>query len=200
MASEMKEALKPIKGPVVLIGYSLGGALAYQIALELHKDGRSVVVVPIDTRIRALFTPRGMLYRRFRKLLYRRPKRLLQKLRRVDVSAENSKRDGDWLSNDPALAAFVEESRVAIRRYAPPVSDIPVVLVRTKMSQGVHKWIEASDWPSKSHGWKRISSVHKVVEAPGDHVTIIHKENVPALAQSLDIALSAAFAVVGSRR
>lgn len=200
LAHQMHQALEDTDGPIVLIGYSLGGAIAYQIAVELHAKGKDVAVVCIDTAVRSLRRKRGRFARGVRNLFYRTPRNVLASWRRSNRPMPQQSSDQVWQPREDKLKVFVEESRIAMRGYVPPKSDAPVVLIRAEAHRDWRNWIDGPFWPSTTHGWAKVAPVAGVVSGPGDHLTIISQGNVDALAIAVDQALRIAFERIPSAR
>ena len=196
LAARMRAPLDACDGPIVIVGYSIGGTFAYQIATELRARGKEVAVVCIDTRLRTLLRKRGRLARGFRNLLYRKPRRLLNRLRAWHRPAPPPL--PDWSPDDPDLKTFVTGCRESVRRYHPARSDVPVVMIRAQAHRDWRHWIDDKYWPSPTHGWSRVAPVAGIIPGPGDHLSIINPEHVDALAKSLDQALALALACLAA--
>jgi len=200
LAIPLRAALEEEKGPLVLIGYSFGGAIAYQMAAELRAQGRQVAVILIDTSIRSLRRRPRRFARGLRNLFYKKPRRILAKLRSGQHPQGQQGQQGAravWKPKDASVAEFVEESRRAMRIYAPPRSDVPIVLIRAASHYDWTLWLDGKFWPSPTHGWSRVAPVAGVVRGPGDHFKIIAPENTAALAMAMDDALVMAFSCTG---
>ncbi len=185
LAKDMVAPLQDNHDPIILIGYSIGGAVAYQIAQERHKHGLATAVILIDTRLNALRRKRGRVFRLLRKVLVstlRKLFRLKGKKRKQDV----------WIPDDPRLREFVDDSKTAIDAFQPNKSDTVIVLIRTKSYLTWKRWIQGRYWPSRTHGWSKIVPVVHVVHGPGDHLTIVKEDNRDALGVALDKALDIA--------
>ena len=185
LAKDMAAPLQDYHDPIILIGYSIGGAVAYQIAQERHKHGLATAVILIDTRLNALRRKRGRIFLLARRILVSTPRKLFR------LKGTKGKRDV-WTPDDPRLREFVEDSKTAIAAFQPHKSDTIVVLIRTKSYLTWKRWIRGQYWPSRTHGWSKVVPVVHVVHGPGDHLTIVNEDNRDALGLALDQALNIA--------
>lgn len=185
LSSEMAAHFDDVEGPIVLIGYSIGGTFAYHIATLLRQDGKDVSVVLIDTTINALRAKRGPFVRALQTVLLTWPRRLAGRPERKAAPL--------WQPDEPRLRNFTEECRVAMIGYRPPDSDVPVVMIRADVHRHWRRWLNGPFWPSRTHGWSRVAPVSGVVRCPGNHLTIIAPENLGALSKAADAALQLAY-------
>jgi len=192
LATRMRAPFDQIDSPIILVGYSIGGAFAYQIATDLRASGKDVAVVCIDTKLGRLLRKRGRLLRGFRYLLYRKPRMLLNMVREMKWPAPNPRPAPVWQPDDEDLQNFVQDCRRSVRRYRPPQSDVPVVLIRAQAHLQWRNWIDSPHWPLPDHGWAKVAPVAEVVPGPGDHLSIVYPEHLDDLAQSVDRALEIA--------
>ncbi len=195
LSAPLRAALAPEEDPLVLIGYSFGGAVAYQIAVDLRAQGRQVAVICIDTSVRSLRRRPKRLVRKLRNLFYKKPRKLLKKLRSSKHPQNTKNTPAGWQPEDENVRAFMEESRHAMRLYAPPRTDVPVVLIRAAAHYDWKQWLDGNFWPSPTHGWSRVAPIAGVVRGPGDHLSIIAPRNIRALGKAMDEALAKAFAL-----
>lgn len=187
LADDMVGALENIEGPVVFVGYSMGGAVAFDIACRLRKQGRSVVVVMIDTSVPALRRRYGGILRRMRRLLFIWPMKILG-IKRNTAPA--------WQPKEENVQKFVAENRTAVNNFIPEKSDVQIILVRA-IPKDKFAWLWGQNWPSRDYGWSAVARVEAIFHCPGNHVTVIEPEYQGGLAKALDQAFEHAFAQLG---
>lgn len=163
---ELQEALP--EGPVVLMGYSMGGNIAVEMAHRLRAAGRHVpLLVLIDTfgpdRPKPRWTAKGTLlvvrdaYDRWRCRRYLAQGKLVpEQLRTFHIM-------------DTYTRAF--------RDYRSPGWDGQLLLIRSQ-----YETREVS-------GWDGHCAQMSTVVVPGDHLTIVKSGRINAVAQHIEMAL-----------
>ena len=188
LADQMRAALDDPQDPVVLAGYSVGGTIAYEIAVALRRQGRRAGVVMIDSQPRSL---RRQLRKR-RLPMVRRAIRLGRKVVQgwQGLMGRQAHRDPDappevkWTPEDPQVRIFQIESREAVRAYVPPGSDVPVVILKA-VTPRVPLWLARIYWPGADNGWRFVAPVAAVLPVSATHHTIMEGETQLALASAL---------------
>ena len=189
LASSMRTALDDAEDPIVLSGFSVGGTIAYQIAVHLTAQGRRAGVVMIDSQpaeLRKLW-----LQRRHPKV--RRAIRLFRKARNFLQKARQKQEDHDpkalpeftWTPEDPQVRIFQRENREAARIYLPPRSNVPVVMLKA-VPPRIPRWIARICWPVRDNGWGLVAPVLGVLPVSAGHHTIMARENHPDVAAALN--------------
>ena len=200
LARQMRPAVDDGDDPVVIVGYSVGGVFAYEIARELRENGRRAIVVMIDTKPRRLVGERNRRRPPWKKFLLRYARgaqRVFITWPRamLNVFKTKAKVGAQWVPDEAEVKAFYVESMRAARGYFPPKSDIPIVMIRA-VPPILPAWLRGFYRIGRDHGWHLVAPVVGVVNSPGDHLTIAEPENAQMLAESLDKALEIAFAHV----
>lgn len=176
LAQDMLPAFDDCDAPIVLLGHSMGGAVAYEIACQLESRGHTASVVMIDTSVPALRRRYGLLFRGFRKFFIIMPLRLLG-LRKWPRTAAD-------MANDKT---YIIDGRAAHRTYKPPQSSVRIILVRA-ISTKKFAWFWAGYWPSKDYGWSKVAKVSDILTCPGTHGDVIQPPHLPDLAAVLEDA------------
>ncbi|WP_342071602.1 thioesterase domain-containing protein [Yoonia algicola] len=193
LCAEMSKPLENHEGPIVFLGYSIGGTIAYQMATDLRQQGKDVAVVMIDTTVSVLRPKRGPMALALQKIFLTWPRRLL------GIKARKSTLGR--LPDEPVLRNFVDETIAAMDGYHPPKSAVPVVLIRADSHRKWRRWINGPFWPSPTHGWARVAPVAGVVRCPGNHLTIVEPQNLEALITAVHTALGIAYeSLAGGRK
>jgi thioesterase domain-containing protein/acyl carrier protein len=198
IASRMKESIERVdpNGPYLLVGYSYGGFVAYEIARQLSDSGKIVGVVILDTRLR-LNNRIQRLQKRARIILKKADLvtmavRTLRKLKtqirysRLTAMGKLEADPGKALlakrKPGPWHALMMNSQRLLLRKYKPASSLVPIVLIRASRS------VRESDYPD--YGWSMISNVVAVMQTGGNHMTFFEGENEEPFAACFDEALN----------
>lgn len=190
-------------GEIFLVGYSLGGVIAVEMARALRARGRDVPLVvlldasPFDTwGIRKDLDEATLLYlflidlqaRAGGALLGLDDLRAIPAHERFSYALERAKGAGIFLP-DVEPARFEQLFRVfaanvsALLAHTPSPYEGPMTLFRAVASEGARGRAEEA--------WRGIARGGLVVhEAPGDHETMLTGENAAALAKELSQAIS----------
>ncbi|MEX3315954.1 SDR family NAD(P)-dependent oxidoreductase [Sulfitobacter sp. PS-8MA] len=200
-------ALQP-QGPYLLAGYSGGGITAYEMAQQLRAAGEEVAVLALlDTPLPlrpALSRPDKALIK-LAELKRKGPRYLVEwarnrwaweRSRRVpqDHAAEGSAA-GIAFNSLRIQAAFLR----AVARYAPPRWDGPLTLFRPPLDRHWQvtegKWVSAErEYVFEDNDWRQYAPNMRVIEVPGDHVSMVLTPSVTVLAQELAEVIAAALA------
>ncbi len=166
-------------GPYFLGGFSIGGALAYEVAQQLRQAGEDIgLIVLLDSMLpgRGFKHLLAGLSRRWRQLRRDGLNHLLHIYR---VYRHQSAR-----RHEPGSRRIQVYSQ-AIRAYDAVPSKVPVV------------FLQAGDDPStaQAYGWSSLLSDLTVERTPGKHMDIMDTPNVDVLAAHVRKHVAAAYAV-----
>jgi thioesterase domain-containing protein/acyl carrier protein len=191
MASIYVEAIKRVQvdGPYFLVGYSLGGAVAYEIASQLRmRDDQIGLLVLIDTGNRdGLVWGLQRLARKlswhFALLSERKPtewvgyalQALHKEVGRVETDLAARLRASQPLL-PPRLHALMSDTLMsALAEYSAPSIDVPIKLLR---SNG-----HGARWSKRALGWaERAKGGVEVFDVPADHYAVISEPTVALVA------------------
>ena len=204
MAAHYIEQMRTIQpeGPYFLVGYSVGGVLAFEMAQQLYAQGQKVALLALlDT-----FTVKDSRRFTFRKRMVHHLTTLLR-LEFSDILA-NSKNKIQTLKH-----RVRERTQEIVHKFypviEPPVSDAPCQLsleafVEETIRQAVNDYVfqvypgrvtffQASDpiffegfTPDAYSCWgNRSTEGLELYEIPGDHVSMVHEPYVQVLAEKL---------------
>ena len=180
LAEDMIAPLLQVSGPIILIGHSVGGTIAYAMASQLAEAGREVSVVMLDTRLKRLSDRHPWPYLWGQRIL-RKSLRLLFRWPPRSIARGNPK--------DPQVQRFQQETMSAVRRYVPPASDVPIYLLRARHYVR-HSWLTNPYVEAPDHGWSKVAPVVHITPVPGDHLSFMDDayEEVlfAAVAETLD--------------
>jgi thioesterase domain-containing protein len=179
LALDMLPACDDCHDPIVLLGHSMGGAVAYDMACELEKRGRTAIVVMIDTSVPALRKRYGLLFRGLRKFFVIIPLRLLGRRK----WPHRRRRTSDAVN----VRKFIADGRAAHRKYKPPHSKVRVVFVRA-VPEDKFAWFWKGYWPSHDYGWSKVAKVSDILSCPGTHGAVVQRPYLAGLAEVLDEA------------
>ncbi len=186
IAARMVEGARKLDadGPYLLVGYSYGGLIAYEMARQFAALGATAGVVLLDTRFRSAHASRPI------RRIARFAKAGLRRIRRHVAAVGNAGAPATPSSTLYSLETRQERARResigrgqrrAAQNYVPPASDTPLVVLRATDS------IRPAD--TRDYGWAKIAPVLDVVETGGDHITLFKAANEAAFAEALDRAL-----------
>jgi amino acid adenylation domain-containing protein len=193
MASHYIEALQRVQpqGPYCLAGHSMGGVVAFEMALQLRKHGHEVALIAMLDSWAPAHT------------LEEDAASVLAQFAR-DLNLPISVDDLRLVGSDKQLNYFLEQARIAgaippdvgllqarrvlhiyttniqaVRNYRPQTSPCQITLFRAQ------EWV-ADTSHDPTLGWSKLVmggiDVHMV---PGDHHTMIHEPHVKILAEQL---------------
>jgi pyochelin synthetase len=195
MASEYVAALREVQphGPYFLGGWSVGGVLAYEMAVQLRELGEPVgLLALIDSGVlyacallTALFSKgeTGIL-----DILRMRSSDQLSEFRERSAAARLIPNEADEELATRIMHLFVA-NMMAVMNYRPRPFDGTVTLF-----QAAEAIVKPRFAPGRE--WGRSLTDLEIIEVPGSHLTMVQDPHVKALAQqlrrSLDIAQAAA--------
>ncbi|MEO1776736.1 MAG: alpha/beta fold hydrolase [Pseudomonadota bacterium] len=179
--------------PMLLAGYSFGGAIAYEVAVALRRRGAPAGVVMLDTQVAALRRKRHPLVVRSQRLLRRSARRVLEVTRlRKPLPPPPDPMAAGYTSSREEIRSMAGAMRRDRRAYRPQASDTPVVLVRAARPTDQ----ELEFVPSPDLGWSQVTPVTSVIVTPGSHVRMASPPHDEAFAQNLGDALDRLEAVL----
>jgi len=201
LAGQYLEAIRrhQPRGPYRLAGYSFGGVVAYELAVQLRRAGEQVGFLGLfDTENPAKAWRRYPLPERaatfWRSLDGRSPlvkpalllRRILGGLRtHLQVRAERLavRHAGPGRPHGRLRALHVREAHAsAMDAYRPAALDVPLLLFRTAAIDD--KFDVAPDY-----GWDGLTPALEIFDVPGEHLTMFAPEHAPALARELSARL-----------
>lgn len=204
MAREYVEAIKNVqpRGPYQLVGLSMGGNIAWEMACQLRDAGDEIAIVglldasgtgrhyrllgnsPVPDWLSDQVIILSMLFpalkKHWRKLKYIKRERQITTLLDFGRQAGNvpdmSERQLDH------ILTVAEANRIALRDYTPRPNDSRSVLFAAK------KGLRISTNESNSDlGWKHFARGGlQIHEVPGDHYTMVAPPHVSILAKKLN--------------
>jgi amino acid adenylation domain-containing protein len=173
--------------PDVLVGYSGGGVIAYELAAEFARRGTTPpLVVLLDTEI-----PAGRLPSRFdywRNLSINLGRGRMRTYRdwrtaRASASQENERRRK--VRAEAAAHGFVDiqdHLEVVMAAHQPSKSSVDVVLIRAELGNPVER---------PDFGWERLTSGSvRTFMCPGDHFSMLDLPNVERVAAIINTAVN----------
>jgi thioesterase domain-containing protein len=196
--SEQVIAIVP-RGPICLLGLSLGGHLCYAVALRLRALGREIAgICVIDAFMVSSSAPgegwvrraiddaldllRKRKYREFAQQVFAKMLRALLRLAGGRLVGFFRRIDGGLnRSADPKSRSLLEielSMRLLLRVTAPWMADIdrnpvaliaPAALLRTELTR------------NDDAAWRRRCPEIDIHEIPGEHLTLFDPENIDAL-------------------
>jgi thioesterase domain-containing protein/acyl carrier protein len=185
-------------GPCLLLGHSVGGLLAFEMARQLAAAGREAPFLGLlDARL--IHPPDGL--RRFadpaclghylRNLPHWAAQFARSRGKRWSLIRERfhhllGVEDPEWLKTvDPAHAEYMCWLMGLLRRYQPGPYGGRVVLFRVRA-------LPLLSWSREDLGWGRLTCTAPEVRfIPGDHATMLREPDVAGLAAELKSALAA---------
>jgi amino acid adenylation domain-containing protein len=201
LAGDYLEAIRrhQARGPYRLAGYSFGGVVAYELAVQLRRAGEQVDFLGLfDTENPAKAWRKYPLTERaatFWRSLDGRPplakpalllRRILGGLRtHLQVRAEllAVRHAGPGRPHGRLRALHVREAHAAaMDAYRPAPLDVPLLLFRTAAVDD--KFDVAPDY-----GWDGLTPALEILDVPGEHLTMFAPEHAPALARAISARL-----------
>lgn len=192
-------AIQP-HGPYRLAGYSFGGLVAHEMAIQLTRDGHAVEFVGLfDTHNPVAPERNYTLVERLRvfwqqnaavpvggrlKLVWVRIGEGIRTQRRVKAEMAAARRSGPAEPySDLRRVQVRQENWRAMQAYRPPAYQGRITLFKTSM---LSDKVERPD----DYGWARLAGGGlNIVPIAGEHLTLFAPENIATLARALTDAL-----------
>ncbi|ESZ19950.1 hypothetical protein X734_31850 [Mesorhizobium sp. L2C084A000] len=216
MAREYIEAIKSVQphGPYQIVGLSMGGSIAWEMACQLRDTGDEVTILGL-LDAKALHKQEDHTSDRYHGLLGNSPipewlsqqavtlsllfpalKKHWRKLkptkreRQVSALLDFGRQAGDVPDMSETqldhLLMVAEANRIALRDYVPRRNDSRSVLFVAKKGLRI-----STNQPDGDLGWKQFARGHlEIHEVPGDHYTMVAPPHVSVLAKKLDTYLN----------
>ena len=181
-----------IENPPVLVGYSFGGVVAWDMACRMAARGRApALVVLIDTHNPEV-PPRALGLAKRARVFWRQNgqlalgPRIAAMLGRAIEGTKNHfrirsevRRAAADPTGDLRPVRLRQLHETAMLEYQPPEYSGPVALLKAA-SAG-----DKFELPADYHWGARARGIFTILEVPGDHLGILEKENLPELAARL---------------
>jgi thioesterase domain-containing protein/acyl carrier protein len=195
MTTAMLKNMRQIQptGPYQLAGYSFGGLLAYEAAQQLTAAGESVGLVAMyDTFLRQGRRIRPMWQRMciHAYLLMTRTGRMDYVLQRmVRLKRDDAHKPAVDMKPQITIGRLaVAANHVAMDHYYPKPYGGPVVRFRASEES----WHDIFLKIDRAGGFSRIASLMRVIDLPGNHLSILNSEHSQAAADALKPLLAGA--------
>jgi thioesterase domain-containing protein/acyl carrier protein len=193
-AERFLQAIRKLQphGPYFLVGYSLGGLVAFESARLLSAAGESTAFLGIidspapNSTDRVSFPDLVRLHsERLQKLPWReRPPYISNAVRRFLVGLARRRK----IRNTLLVKKLVEKDdfaamRLASRSYQPGIFSGPATIFRVTEKDWFIKWDPTAGWQSL------ILNNLCYIDVPGDHLTVMEEPNIQTLADKLSQTL-----------
>ncbi len=210
LATEMLRRVRRVRshGPYLLMGYSFGGLVAYEMARQLIEAGESVPYLAVlDAAAPGAMSQRpmheriGVHLRRFAqadvkgKIRYvtQRVDNLADRIRRPKRNGKPSVPQAEIPEGEgrviEALRRLQETTDQARAGYQPPPIDVSVSLFRTAAKP---EWYEFCKM-DEVYGWGDLArNGVRTYDIPGKHLEIFDAAHVPLMAEQVRVSLLAA--------
>jgi acyl-CoA synthetase (AMP-forming)/AMP-acid ligase II/cytochrome P450/thioesterase domain-containing protein/acyl carrier protein len=184
------KAIQP-HGPYALIGHSFGGLVAYEITRQLSERGETVApLMLIDTTLLEY----GGAHEETDEVMARYELGVMDR----HFSEPSAGVTGNRAETSGAAAhvlSVYQTNYAAMERYQPLPYGGPVTLFRAR--EGLPKQAMHPARRTKLHfgtralGWNRLCPALDIVDAEGDHFSLVMPPHAPSLAGKIDAALAA---------
>ncbi|WP_051181214.1 amino acid adenylation domain-containing protein [Thermithiobacillus tepidarius DSM 3134] len=209
MAARYIEEMRAVQpqGPYLLLGFSSGGAVAFEMARQLHAQGERIAMLGvIDTNpvritgYRHAARDLNLLYGIFNAMQWKWVKGLMPRLAKktrqwcgleapgeYDMQHQFEKSAGEWIFELPEhRRRFVKTHSDTLMDYVPKAFPGHVTLFRTRKDALAYRC-------DPQLGWSRLAQSGVTVRTiPGKHSTLLKEPNVGILAQALTDCLAQA--------
>ncbi|MEI9425798.1 amino acid adenylation domain-containing protein [Mesorhizobium sp. Cs1299R1N1] len=212
MAREYVEAIKSAQplGPYQLVGLSMGGSIAWEMACQLRDTGDEIAILGL-LDAKALHKPEEDTSGRYHRLLGNNPipdwlsepvvilstlfptlNKHWRKLKSIKSERQVTAllEFGTQAGNVPDISdtqldrilAVAEANKIALHDYTPRPNDSRSVLFAAKKGLRI-----STNHPDGDLGWKQFARGHlEIHEVPGDHYTMVAPPHVNVLAKKLN--------------
>jgi len=187
------------RGPYRLVGYSFGGVMVYEMAVQLRRAGEEIGFLGLfDTENPAMERRRYGMSERAKvywgslggKPAWLKAGCLLGRMLggiRVHLQVRGelllARSAGLTRPHGTVRALQVREAHAAaMDAYRPPPLDVPLVLFKTAAVDD--KFEVPADY-----GWSGLAAGLEIVDVPGEHLTMFSPRHVPVLAKEVDTRL-----------
>ncbi|MGW2636934.1 non-ribosomal peptide synthetase [Streptomyces sp. NPDC001348] len=185
-AAYLRELRAEVDGPVVYAGWSLGGLLAYEMAVQEQLDrGGLPVVVAVDTAVPSAFDWEAELEHRS---VLRTFVRDVARLSRTRISPPETL----WSAPAPEVFSWLADAvgfadvRELERRCAITSANLRSVRdYRPRPAEVELHFVEAAEERPQSQAWLELADTVTVTVVPGDHYNAISGANAVRLARLL---------------
>ncbi|HEX7956811.1 MAG TPA: thioesterase domain-containing protein, partial [Pyrinomonadaceae bacterium] len=217
MAAHYVEAVRTVQpeGPYLLGGWSMGGAVAFEMARQLQEQGQAVALLALldapaptaedaqraddELALLAAFAQDvGLPLDRLAlsaEDLQLAPRALMAHVLQAAQAADLMPPDVD-LAQIELLFAVFKANVLARRGYSPRAHSFPLALLRASEPAG-------DDAGDESLGWNDLTAgAAEICRVPGDHYSMLREPHVGRLAEELEARLARAHEVTaggGSR-
>ena len=195
LVSEIRESTEIGQEPVILVGYSIGGAVAFEMAHQLHQRGHKASVVLLDTSIPKLRRERKRYGQAIQSFFGQSYRKLRRRYRRLSApsSPDPGEQKFEWAENfekekRKRIEQYFDNFKSALLNYQPSKSGVDVYLL--KIDEADHRLVRQSKYrPSADYGWSDVANVVGIAQCPGDHFSLFEDGYRSQLAPLIDNAL-----------
>jgi thioesterase domain-containing protein len=159
--------------PVALLGWSMGGCVALELAREWHSQGRDTRVVLLDT-----WCPPGLIDPGIRDAVH-------AGLRVVDLGVPAEELAMLTVADLRDLQGTFGRNRDAFVRYRPEPFDFPAVLLAATDPYPSPQVTFPPGYLDGDRGFGRILSTVTTRELAGNHISVLSPERAEALAETI---------------
>jgi len=196
------------EGPFHIIGWSLGGKIAYEVALQLEKQGKKIGFVGLlDARsFTDQLSEEAPWYLPISRLHSEAELKVswdyLSQFNQddgIEVLSSFLVKSGDILEGiDAGLISnyfhYLSNLDVALSEYFPRTSDFDFVLFRVKQNEHQINHLNSLSFDERAkfenHGWSYLAQGHlKVVDVDGTHATMLSSPHFDSLSEKILILL-----------
>jgi acetoacetyl-CoA synthetase len=191
-------------GPYIIVGYSFGGLVAYEMAQRLVDEGERLgLLVLLDTTVHERYWTAGVWLEHLKRRIVHHTQRvrglawgeLAPAFAKLTGALLNrlGRASGVVVANDPQ-GPLLPESLRRLRRaglsafaaYRPHASDLPITLMGSD--------VNASNLCDPRRVWRKLTPALTTYNVPGSHETMIRPPHLPVLAAQLSQCVNAACA------
>lgn len=209
MATRYIEEMRAVQphGPYLLLGFSSGGVVAFEMARQLHAQGERIAMLGvIDTNpvritgYRRAARDLNLLYGIFNAIQWKWVKGLMPRLAKkarqwwgleapgeYDMQHQFEKAAGEWIFELPEhRRRFVKTHSDTLMDYVPKGFPGHLTLFRTRKDALAYRCDPQMGWSRLAQGGVTVYTI------PGKHSTLLKEPNVGILAQALTDCLAQA--------